>query len=251
MSHDFDRRKSLQELENDDWGEPTFNSSLVVNCHRLRRVPLEELTPGDCRLLLRQNIGARFLVPITLKWLVENPLLKASFYPGDLLKIVLQLESSFWEEHEDLWWQVYELFDEIENLQRMMKTFRRSSPLLRNEKIHRSYAQLRRANRTKSRCDFSRFRYSARAVALDRRSRRISERTIDRPTLGSLLRFARWPLRRTRARQTDVARPARFPDEREFGRLTSRRTTHLGFSQNDGTVELETSRRSNRIQTRS
>jgi hypothetical protein len=40
MDVGFDRTKCLQELEHDDWGEPTFSSHLVTTCHRLRRKPL-------------------------------------------------------------------------------------------------------------------------------------------------------------------------------------------------------------------
>jgi hypothetical protein len=36
----FDRSKSLQELEQHDWGEPTYHSSLVTTCHCLTERPL-------------------------------------------------------------------------------------------------------------------------------------------------------------------------------------------------------------------
>ena len=110
------RQKSLQELENDDWGKPTGKSSLVSDCRRLRCVPLEELTPGNCRLLLGQNIGAPFLVPLALEWLSENPLLDAQYFPGDLLKNVLTLKSEFWIQHTELWWEVREVLHEVESL---------------------------------------------------------------------------------------------------------------------------------------
>jgi hypothetical protein len=41
---DIDFSRTLQDLEGVDWGEPTYNSHLVVECHRLRRVPLDRLT---------------------------------------------------------------------------------------------------------------------------------------------------------------------------------------------------------------
>jgi hypothetical protein len=40
----FDRSKSLQQLDGQEWGEPTFDSHLVNECHRLRRVPLREVS---------------------------------------------------------------------------------------------------------------------------------------------------------------------------------------------------------------
>jgi hypothetical protein len=72
---------------------------LVIECHRLRRVPLEKLTPGNCQMLLRQDIGAPFLVPLALEWLSQNPFLQARFYPCDLLIAVLELKPDFWAAH--------------------------------------------------------------------------------------------------------------------------------------------------------
>jgi len=40
MEQNFDRNKSLQELENDDLAEPNYDSYLVKTCHDLHRKPL-------------------------------------------------------------------------------------------------------------------------------------------------------------------------------------------------------------------
>lgn len=40
----MDTSKSLEELEHEIWGPPEFDSHLVTECHRLRKVPLCELT---------------------------------------------------------------------------------------------------------------------------------------------------------------------------------------------------------------
>ena len=39
--------KTLEELDGQDWGEPTFQSGLVINCHRLRQVPLKDWAADD------------------------------------------------------------------------------------------------------------------------------------------------------------------------------------------------------------
>lgn len=36
----FDRNKSLQELEGQDWNKPNFDSHLVATCHALRQKPI-------------------------------------------------------------------------------------------------------------------------------------------------------------------------------------------------------------------
>ncbi|MCA9005896.1 MAG: hypothetical protein KDA70_11560 [Planctomycetaceae bacterium] len=101
MKTNFDRRKSLQELENDDWGEPDFDSSLVITCHRLRRVPLEDFSTEDLRIMIGQQISLFFLIPLALESLEENPLAEGHCYPGDLLNAVLGIRESFWSLHTD------------------------------------------------------------------------------------------------------------------------------------------------------
>lgn len=102
MKTDFDRRKSLQELERDDWGEPDYDTHLVQTCHRLRRVPLADFTAGDLRIMIGQKISLLFLVPLALEKLQEDPLVEAHYYPGDLLNVVLDFPETFWSVHTDM-----------------------------------------------------------------------------------------------------------------------------------------------------
>jgi hypothetical protein len=102
----FDRTKTLQELEGQDWGDPTFESSLVTTCHRLRRKRLEEFKVEDLRIMIGQKIGLPFLVPIALERLEIAPLVEGDFYPGDLLAMVLRVDDAFWTSHPDLCEQI-------------------------------------------------------------------------------------------------------------------------------------------------
>ncbi|HUE15278.1 MAG TPA: contact-dependent growth inhibition system immunity protein [Planctomycetaceae bacterium] len=102
MKTDFDRRKSLQELEQDDWGKPEYSSHLVQTCHRLRHVPLEDFATEDLRIMIGQQFSLPFLVPLALEKLEENPLVEGDYYPGDLLKVVLRVPEEFWGVHPDL-----------------------------------------------------------------------------------------------------------------------------------------------------
>lgn len=102
MKTSFDRRKSLQELENEDWGKPDYDSDLVRTCHHLRLVPLEQLEPGDLRSMIGQQISLFFLVPLALEKLEENPLIEGTYYPGDLLKVVLEVPETFWGLHTNM-----------------------------------------------------------------------------------------------------------------------------------------------------
>jgi len=53
----FDRSKSLQQFDGQDWGEPTYPSHLVRECRRFRRVPLCNFTAEDLRIAIGQNVG--------------------------------------------------------------------------------------------------------------------------------------------------------------------------------------------------
>ena len=97
-----DRNKSLQQLEGEDWGEPTFDSQLVKECHRLHRVPLRDLTVEDLRITIGQQIGLEYLVPLALERLHDDPFAEGAYYPCDLLVSVLGAEAQFWQRHPEL-----------------------------------------------------------------------------------------------------------------------------------------------------
>ncbi|MEL6977907.1 MAG: contact-dependent growth inhibition system immunity protein [Pseudomonadota bacterium] len=79
------RHLSLEALERRVWREPSFPSRLVTTCHRLRRIPIRDLSVEDLRLLIGQSIGLEYLVPLAIERLDEDPLAAGDFFPGDLL----------------------------------------------------------------------------------------------------------------------------------------------------------------------
>src|SRR5436189_5976945 len=97
----FDRSKSLQQLDGQDWGEPTYDSHLVTECHWLRRVPLCQFTVEDLRIMIGQRICLEFLMPLALEHLRADPLGEGAYYPGDLLSAVLRAGRGVWEQHPD------------------------------------------------------------------------------------------------------------------------------------------------------
>ncbi|WP_018759628.1 contact-dependent growth inhibition system immunity protein [Paenibacillus terrigena] len=101
----FDITKSLQELDGDDWGEPTYNTNLVKNVHRLRTVPLIDFTNEDLRLMIGQKFCLAYLVPIAIERLAENEFVSGERYTGDLLCAMLDIGYEFWKENIDLHWE--------------------------------------------------------------------------------------------------------------------------------------------------
>lgn len=128
----FDLSKSLQELENCDWGEPMYDSHLVVTCHKLRRVPLKLFNTENLRMMIGQKIGLKFLVPLALKHLYAHPLAQGDFYPGDLLVSLLRIETAFWSQNLDYCKEIHQIVGTVLLMgQKKKKRFSDSIELVR------------------------------------------------------------------------------------------------------------------------
>jgi hypothetical protein len=90
------REKSLENLEKDNWSEPDYESHLVKTSHQLMKKPLKDFEIEDLRIMIGQNIGLTFLIPLALEKLRENILAEGDFYEGDLLNSVLTSDNEFW-----------------------------------------------------------------------------------------------------------------------------------------------------------
>ena len=95
------RKRSLEELERSAWGQPAQDSHLMTTCHRLRKKPIGEFSVEDLRIMVGQNIGLLFLVPMALDVLERDPLAEGDFFPGDLLSSLLRADPGYWSRHED------------------------------------------------------------------------------------------------------------------------------------------------------
>jgi hypothetical protein len=75
-------------------------SSLSVTA--FRRVPLRDSTVEDLRITIGQQIGLKYLVPLALEKLRDDPFAEGAYYPCDLLVSVLGAEAQFWQSHPKL-----------------------------------------------------------------------------------------------------------------------------------------------------
>ncbi|MFJ9732824.1 contact-dependent growth inhibition system immunity protein [Streptomyces sp. NPDC101171] len=99
VTRPLDRDRSLAELERDCWPEPSAGATrLAATAHALRRRPIGELTVEDVRLLIGQDIGLPYLLPLAVEVLRENPMAEGHMYEGDLLSAVLTRDLSVWAE---------------------------------------------------------------------------------------------------------------------------------------------------------
>jgi hypothetical protein len=108
----IDLTKSLKELEgitDRTTGGEDWPSALVPACTRLYEKPLQDFIIEDLRIMIGQEIGLEFLVPIALERLAENPFAQGDFYPGDLLMKVHRLPAGYWHKHQDLRWELADI----------------------------------------------------------------------------------------------------------------------------------------------
>ncbi len=99
----IDTNKSIEELEDNCWDKPVFDSYVVTTCHRARQKPIRLLSNEEIRCLIGQKIGLKFLLPIAIDILKNEPLIDVTYFEGDLLLTLLRLEISDWEyNHNEL-----------------------------------------------------------------------------------------------------------------------------------------------------
>ena len=98
-----DKSRSLEEIEDDRWGDPPADATrLVTTAYALRKRPVGALDAEGLRLLISQQIGLDTIVPLALEQVESEPLAEGDFYPGDLLDaLIRRVPDSYWQAHED------------------------------------------------------------------------------------------------------------------------------------------------------
>lgn len=111
MKQQHNRQQTLECLENDLWPPLQGNeyTHLVITCHTLRKKPICQFTVEDCRMMIGQEIGLPYLIPLAIEKLTENVFVEGNYYPGDLLKTVLDVNISFWKNNKEHWLTLHHL----------------------------------------------------------------------------------------------------------------------------------------------
>lgn len=91
--------KSLEELENSYWEHNDFDSYVVQTVQAARKKPLSELTNEEIRVLTGQKVGLKYVLPMAVSLLKNDPLVEIRFFEGDLLECVLRLSPADWNEN--------------------------------------------------------------------------------------------------------------------------------------------------------
>ena len=105
------RHKTLEKLEKKVW--PILSSDegsyLIKTCNSLRKKQLQDFTTEDLRIMIGQEIGLYFLMPLAIETLTNDLFAEGDMYEGDLLKNVLEVDTKFWDDNKNYWQQLNEI----------------------------------------------------------------------------------------------------------------------------------------------
>ena len=103
------RNKTLENLEKRNVDKPNCDGYLVRRCIELYKIPLEEFTTEDLRIMIGQQIGLVYLIPLAIDILKQDLFAEGDYFEGDLLKNVLLIDTIFWDNNEEYWQTLNEL----------------------------------------------------------------------------------------------------------------------------------------------
>jgi hypothetical protein len=106
------QHKTLENLEKQKFGAPEdAPTPMTLRCLELCRLPLNQFSTEDLRLMIGQQFGLTYLVPMAIKKLEMDLFCSGDYYPGDLLKNVLAIDTLFWNNNKLLWNKLNDLID--------------------------------------------------------------------------------------------------------------------------------------------
>jgi|SRR5690242_19763234 hypothetical protein len=103
------RYKTLENLEKRNIDKQTYGSHLVKRCFELYKIPLDEFTIEDVRIMIGQQIGLDYLIPLAIDALKLDLFAEGDYLEGDLLKSVLSVDTDFWNNNKEYWQTLNEL----------------------------------------------------------------------------------------------------------------------------------------------
>jgi GTP cyclohydrolase II len=93
------KNKSLQNLERIKFASTKVGSNLIMQVYSLYQKPLNDFSIEDLRLMIGQEMGLEYLVPLAIEVLAKNIFAEGDLYEGDLLQSVLSIQALFWQNH--------------------------------------------------------------------------------------------------------------------------------------------------------
>ena len=107
----IDLNKTLTQLENNKENKVLFDSYLVTRIQELRKIPLEDFSIEDLRIMIGQDCSLDILIPIAIEKLNENILSEGDFYAGDLLRNILLVDVDYWKKNKIFWLAIMKMYE--------------------------------------------------------------------------------------------------------------------------------------------
>ena len=125
--------KSLLELEEWTWlrqpsDDKLQSDRLILELDGLSKKKLCDYSNSDIYLTVSQGKGLRFTLPLAIKLIEDDILIECEFYPGDLLKAVLQIPMTYYQLNVDDFIKVASLISLKDN-KRIMSDYYGNSEL--------------------------------------------------------------------------------------------------------------------------
>ena len=95
--------KTLESLERIEWKHFDSDSRLIRRTKELRKIPLDTFTTEDLRIMIGEQIGLDYLIPLAIEVLKKDLFVGGDFFEGDLLKNVLAIKTEFWNSNKAHW----------------------------------------------------------------------------------------------------------------------------------------------------
>jgi contact-dependent growth inhibition (CDI) system CdiI-like immunity protein len=108
--------KSISELIAKEWPPlgPTA-SHFHRHLHDAVTKPVDSLNTADLRILISQDIGLAFVMPLALPLVEQDPLIEVEYFRGDLLAAMLRASSDFYLDHPDIRHRMEKIVDAVPN----------------------------------------------------------------------------------------------------------------------------------------
>lgn len=109
--------KSLQQLEKEFPNEilPEDKLPLLPREKDFSKILLKDFNNENLRFMINQGLGWKFLVPIAIEVLQENPFAEGGY--GNLLGSVLNVKDKFWQNNPSLYQKVEEILQNGESIE--------------------------------------------------------------------------------------------------------------------------------------
>lgn len=103
------RQKTLENLDKEKWNTFDSDSRLIKRIKELRKVPLDNFSAEDLRLMIGQRESLEYLIPLAIEKLKADILAEGDMYKGDLLLAVVNTRQDYWDKSTEQKGELIEL----------------------------------------------------------------------------------------------------------------------------------------------